>query len=77
MFSATMFQYSLRVCPCRLLNREGVRVCHVPDVALALTGTYNSTISMLTAKATRQSTNEVRPVRLALLSNELSHDAST
>lgn len=44
---------------CRLLHREGVRVCHVPDVALALNGTYNSTVSMLTAKAARQSTNEV------------------
>lgn len=46
-------------CVGRLLHREGVRVCHVPDVALALNGTYNSTVSMLTAKAARQSTNEV------------------
>jgi hypothetical protein len=43
----------------RLLHREGVRVCHVPDVALALNGSYNSTVGMLAAKAARQSTNEV------------------
>ena len=32
---------------------------HVPDVALALNGSYNSTVGMLAAKAARQSTNEV------------------
>ena len=41
-------------CRCRLLHRENVRVCHVPDVALATTGAYNSTVQALSAKASRQ-----------------------
>ena len=50
-----------RVSTRRLLYREGVRVCHVPDVRLALTGSYNSTVATLSQSASKQSTNEAPP----------------
>ncbi len=59
--------------PRRLLHREGVRVCHVPNVALA---SYNSTVSMLTAKAAKQSTNEVRPDQCKATANRLFSSAT-
>lgn len=43
----------------RLLHREGIRVSHVPDAALALTEEYSANVAKISATASRQSTNEV------------------
>ena len=43
----------------RMMHREGLRICYVPDVADAASGHYNSTAAALRALGGRQSTNEV------------------
>lgn len=43
----------------RMMHREGLRVCYVPDVANAAHGKYNSTAAALKSLGARQSTNQV------------------